>query len=72
MGALGATFGLQVCTKAHQGFYVAVLHFTQQWLRVVLRQSKGMDGQAGQDYGSENVLFHVQAPRESGGKWLGS
>jgi uncharacterized membrane protein len=64
--AISATFSLQVAPKTHQGFYAAVLHFAQQWLRIALRQSKGADGQAAQDHGGQDLLFHVQAPRKGG------
>jgi len=64
--AISATFSLQVATKTHQGFDAAVLLFTQQWLRVVLWQGKGADGQTAQDQGGKNLLFHVQAPRKGG------
>ena len=65
---ISTAFSLQVATKTHQGFYAAVLLFTQQWLRVVLWQGKDADGQAAQDHGGKNLLFHVQAPRKGGCK----
>jgi hypothetical protein len=64
--AICTTFGLQVATKASVTFDAAVVFFTQQRLWVALWQGEGVDGQTAQDQCGENVLFHVQAPREGG------